>query len=427
MIDVPTNRVERIATWFTPSALAYNNVAGKLYCAGVYEREIAVLDGASNEVLRFIPVSEEPHVLTLAPDVNKLYYGSSATDPGWVDVIDCGRDTVVKSLEVGYTLAAMCYNPNRHKLYCSEGGDGWLFVFDVVSDSLVATVQLDDPANAMVYNNVLDRLYVAEAGAGQLSVIDCTADSVVDTLSLGRNATSLVYNPRYDLLFCALGSGESVVAVRCGTGQIAATISVGQSPSAMALNRDGSKLYVVSGSVAVGTVIDCASLVSLKTINTLHPVDGLALDTIADKVYGFESYDGFVMVIDCGRDSIVRWLYDGGYPVALAWNPAMRRMYAANSDSSSISVFRDSAVAGMAGQSRGLEARRTLATVVRGVLFLPRGPGHEPQATSVLLDISGRKVLDLGPGENDVRALPAGVYFVRQAASNATTKVVVER
>jgi len=44
-----------------------------------------------------------------------------------------------------------------------------------------------------------------------------------------------------------------------------------------------------------------------------------------------------------------------------------------------------------------------------------------------LLDITGRKVLDLKPGRNEVRALPAGVYFVRQAVSRQTTKVVIQR
>jgi hypothetical protein len=53
------------------------------------------------------------------------------------------------------------------------------------------------------------------------------------------------------------------------------------------------------------------------------------------------------------------------------------------------------------------------ATVVRNVLFLPEATGHKLQAASSLLDIGGRKVLDLKPGANDVRALAPGVYFVR--------------
>lgn len=66
------------------------------------------------------------------------------------------------------------------------------------------------------------------------------------------------------------------------------------------------------------------------------------------------------------------------------------------------------------------------STVVRGALCLPL-------ASSVLLDIAGRKVMDLLPGPNDVRALAPGVYFVRekpQAPSlkpQAIRKVVITR
>jgi len=73
------------------------------------------------------------------------------------------------------------------------------------------------------------------------------------------------------------------------------------------------------------------------------------------------------------------------------------------------------------------------ATVIRGVLFLPAASGVELEASSVLLDIGGRKVLDLQPGANDVRALAPGVYFVRSEPSavsrepSAVTKVVVTR
>ena len=79
--------------------------------------------------------------------------------------------------------------------------------------------------------------------------------------------------------------------------------------------------------------------------------------------------------------------------------------------------------------------RRTSArcpSVVRGVLLLPNATSRKPQAAG-LLDISGRKVLDLKPGANDVRALTPGVYFVReqpQASSckpQAVRKIVVTR
>jgi hypothetical protein len=87
------------------------------------------------------------------------------------------------------------------------------------------------------------------------------------------------------------------------------------------------------------------------------------------------------------------------------------------------------------------------ATVVRGVLVLggngdsPSGredarysPHFPVMSRAALLDISGRKVLGLRPGANDVGALAPGVYFVRQQGSttqgfedSSVGKVVITR
>ena len=53
------------------------------------------------------------------------------------------------------------------------------------------------------------------------------------------------------------------------------------------------------------------------------------------------------------------------------------------------------------------------ANVARGVLFQPEASSHESHPAS-LLDVSGRKVIDLHPGANDVRVLAPGVYFLRE-------------
>jgi len=61
---------------------------------------------------------------------------------------------------------------------------------------------------------------------------------------------------------------------------------------------------------------------------------------------------------------------------------------------------------------------QALATIVRGVLYLPRdmtgllgNPDRVPRV--VLLNAAGRQALQLRPGANDLSRLPAGVYFVK--------------
>jgi hypothetical protein len=72
-----------------------------------------------------------------------------------------------------------------------------------------------------------------------------------------------------------------------------------------------------------------------------------------------------------------------------------------------------------------------LPTVVRGALNLEVDGRQHSAYRAELLDISGRKVMDLKPGPNSVRALAPGVYFVReaqaQAQAQAIRKVVVTR
>ena len=75
--------------------------------------------------------------------------------------------------------------------------------------------------------------------------------------------------------------------------------------------------------------------------------------------------------------------------------------------------------------------RKPRATIVRGCLLLPEAVGGERSAASaMLLDITGRKVMDLHPGANDIRHLSPGVYFVRYAdggARSAVQKVISQR
>jgi hypothetical protein len=64
--------------------------------------------------------------------------------------------------------------------------------------------------------------------------------------------------------------------------------------------------------------------------------------------------------------------------------------------------------------------------VARGILNLT-SPFSVLASDFVLLDASGRKVLDLAPGPNDVRHLSPGVYFVRARDAAPLRRVLLVR
>jgi hypothetical protein len=85
---------------------------------------------------------------------------------------------------------------------------------------------------------------------------------------------------------------------------------------------------------------------------------------------------------------------------------------------------------GMAEGKPTASSRQRIATVASGVLWLWPQSGDRPSCggtVPVLLDIAGRKVMDLQLGENDVRHVAPGVYFVRAEGGVRARRVVVTR
>jgi len=76
----------------------------------------------------------------------------------------------------------------------------------------------------------------------------------------------------------------------------------------------------------------------------------------------------------------------------------------------------------------GASGEKKLPSVIRGVLLLPRS--LDSSTSACLLDVSGRKLLDLHPGSNDLSRIAPGVYFVaerRTGGQPSAMRVVVAR
>jgi hypothetical protein len=71
-----------------------------------------------------------------------------------------------------------------------------------------------------------------------------------------------------------------------------------------------------------------------------------------------------------------------------------------------------------------------VTTITNGVLRLPAATRGHPAATSRLLDITGKEVMKLHSGPNDVHVLAPGVYFVSLVSADGTptpAKVIITR
>jgi YVTN family beta-propeller protein len=269
-----------------------------------------------------------------------------------------------------------------------------------------------------LYNQQSNKVYSADYW-GSVTVISGAADTVLATLPVGGFAGSLCCNTRDNKVYC----GSDSLIVIDGVGDTVITKLPG-GDGGICFNSRYNKVYGVSGSQTV--VIDGRGDTVLTTAAAGSPV---CYDSLNNKVYCVSDHDT-VSVIDGATDAVVARIGVGLDPIHILWNEVHNRIYVANYRGSSISVLRDS----MSGVQEGLPpavSAKPAPTVVRSVLFLPLASSVEHGTSSTLLDVSGRQVLELTPGPNDVRALAPGVYFVRavsrELSAVSCSKVVITR
>jgi hypothetical protein len=123
--------------------------------------------------------------------------------------------------------------------------------------------------------------------------------------------------------------------------------------------------------------------------------------------------DTCLRVFDTQTDSLVA-VYDDlpTWPTSVIANPEQHRIYVGCQDV--ILVYPDAPPGVEEMPNAEVRATNDGSTVVSGELVLGAvGSRQHSACRAELLDVSGRKVMDLRPGANDVRALAPGVYFVR--------------
>ena len=400
--------------------------------------------------------------------------------PSGVMVIDGAANTVLAQELVGRQPSALLLNQRQNKLYCVCYMSDSVYVLDAVTLQLLRELQVGDGPRALCCDSARNRLYCANDSSGDVTIIDCKVDSVTATVPAGNGPRALAYNPANDELYCANERSNDITAIDCGADTVVATIAAETGPSALCLDARRNKLYCASyvgefPATSTTTVIDCAADTVVAALPTGgSPLQDICYGSVQDEVYcGYTTqfpYAEGVAAIACGEDTIAAkttlqlkprallfdstnnylfvamyqdWPYTGKAAIidvgrrkaystpwlgtrsqSLAWNPSEIRLYVANSSSGTISVIKADSV-GIADRSDAIfQKHEQLPTMIRGVLLFEPANSDRRIATGELLDVAGRRVMDLRPGANDVRALAPGVYFVRTAQAQAQAQAV---
>jgi DNA-binding beta-propeller fold protein YncE len=398
VIDEQTNQVVRhviLPQVDGMAELAYSRTSNKLYCGS--SPGVAVLDGRTDSVLKLVALDGGGAFrLTWCPDYNKLYCTGMDSPRWYMAVLDCNNDSVIKEIEF--------YDFPGHPIYLGNGRLLYLYgqhlaLIDCRNDSVLVDTAFDGNIYAVAHTGDGEKIYtVHHYSYDRLEILDAGSLSLVATIDWPWRGTSghefLVCVDSCHKLYCFapdpwLTEQDSVLVLDTRSDTVVARLSEGSGQRYGCLDHSGRYLFVPA----------VASDNSLIVYDTQH-------DSV---VAVYEKLPGALTVVP---------------------NSEQRSVYAMCSDV--ILVYPDSPPGVEEAPSDAVRATKSGPSVVSGTLFLTEAAGFKPQAAS-LMDAMGRKALNLRPGENDIRVLAPGVYFVRgepQAASfrpQAVRKVVIAK
>jgi len=244
--------------------------------------------------------------------------------------------------------------------------------------------------------------------------------AVVDTVSAGPTClNSRMLVPDGDSVVYFTNDGDSrLYVIDASTNTVRRSMSTEWDVDTMFHNPRLSKVYLCQEALDDNIhVFDCRTETITRTLSVDYRYVG-TMNLLNDKLYLGGRDNPVVNVLHCPSDSVVEVLEGpGGFARSMAWNQTDNRVYVGREDR--ILVYRDFTTG--AADRRPVFGPGSHATVVRRMQ-----PLSVSQA-GMLLDVTGRKVMALAQGRNDISGLAPGAYFIRRKPDGTTSRVVLLR
>lgn len=254
---------------FTPAARA-----ASVFVVNSNDANIDVIDLATHQITKTIPLLREPHHLVLSPDH--------------------------KSLVVGDTTGNA------------------LFFLDPHTGDLQRKVTVSDPYQ-LQYSPDGRLLTTAALARNQIDIYDATTLALLHRVRAPTMPSHIAYTPDSSVVFVSLQGTNSLIAIRTADGAVLWTVKVGRTPAGVFWN--GGRLLVGIMGDAHIAVVDPASGRLERTISTGRGAHTLFLSPDRKLIYATNRVDGSISVIDPTSLRVLRTIEVKGGPDDLEFAP----------------------------------------------------------------------------------------------------------
>ncbi len=290
--------------------------AGVAYIINSAGASISVVDMVTQQEVRRIPVSREPHHLVLSPDGKSLLVGDTAgnemlfldpatgaiqkrmpvADPyqlgfspdgkfltvaglarNQIDVYDAASMKLIKRFPVVSTPSHIAYAPDSAVAFVTLQDSDRLVAIDLRAMAVKWNEPVGKtPAGVLWLNG---KVLVADMGTDYVAQVDPATGHVLTKIQTGKGAHNLFLSPDRKILWVNNRAGGTTAALDAGTLKVMRTYAIPGGPDDIDFAPDG-KLWITRRWAAKVAVLDPATG-SYQTVDVGRSPHGLYLNARA--------------------------------------------------------------------------------------------------------------------------------------------------
>lgn len=231
---------------------------------------VAVIDTASNKVIKVLQAGSDPEQFALSPDGKRLYVANE--DAALTSVVDVESGKVVARIPVGREPEGVVMSPNGQWVLVSNESDNSVSVIDTKTLKVVSSATVGKRPRDMAFTTDGKAAYVSGEMDASLYRMNVPSGGVERVLQLRQETRpmSVVLDSRRNRLYLSTGRGGTVAVIEAtsagSTPKLIKEIPVGTRPWGIALSADGRYLYTANGPSNDMSIVDTDSLTTIKRV-----------------------------------------------------------------------------------------------------------------------------------------------------------------
>jgi YVTN family beta-propeller protein len=304
---------------------------------------ISVIDSATDEVTGTIFVGKRPRGIRISPDGKTIFValsGSPKEPPGarsdagrppadraadGIALVDVATETLVRTIPSGKDPECFDFTPDGKLLYVSNEEAGQASVVDVASGSILKTIPLDDEPEGVTMMPAGDVVYVTSEAGNKVFAVATKDNTVKATIETGPRPRAIAFTPDGAHGYITEEQGSSITVVDARKHKSAAHIKLEgttHKPMGAVASSDGKTIYVTTGRGGAVLYIDTATSRVTRTIEHVGVRPwGIAVSPDGQKLYTANGPSNDVSVIDVATGAVIKKIGAGSLP----WGVAVER------------------------------------------------------------------------------------------------------